>query len=299
MCQSNWQHFPFNHLLFTGSTQVGKQVMKAAGDNLTPITLELGGKSPAVLSKTMNSKYFSRLFMGKMFNAGQTCIAPDYLLVPDHWPDIVEAEFQEFLQIHYPELINNQNYSNIISEKHKQRILDLVKDAQDKGARVVEFGELKEDSFKLPLYLIFNVTPDMAVMNEELFGPILPVLTYTTFREAIDYINSGPNPLAIYYFGKDKEEMHQIQLHTLSGALLINDTVVHAGIDDLPFGGVGASGMGHYHGQEGFDTFSKLKPIMFQRRFSPMFLMYPPYGKLLHFILHVLGGIKPPKNKRL
>lgn len=283
---------PFGHLIFTGSTQVGKLVMKAASNNLTPLTLELGGKSPAVLSKTMNIKYFNRLFMGKLFNAAQSCVAPDYLLIPSGWNGLVEDEFKNFIENHFPDLMNNDNYSSIISEPHKQRLLALIEDARSKGARVVSFGELNPEGTKLPMYLLFDVTNDMNVMKEEIFGPILPVLNYSSFNEAVECINNAPNPLALYYFGEDKVEINCIQNKTLSGALTINDTAIHVAVDDLPFGGVGYSGMGHYHGKEGFDTFSKLKPVMVQRRLSPMTFLYPPYGRLLRLALSWIGGIK-------
>lgn len=284
---------PFGHLVFTGSTAVGKLIMRAASENLTPVTLELGGKSPAVLSRTMNTSYFKRLFMGKLYNAAQTCIAPDYLLVAKGWDAIVEEEFKDFIHYHYPELINNNYYSSIISEAHKNRLLAMVEDAKAKGARIVEFGEYNPKKNKLPVYLIFNATLDMSVMKEEIFGPLLPVLSYNTFDEAIEFINNMPNPLALYYFGEDDAEKKAIQTKTLSGALTINDTIMHIAVDDLPFGGVGSSGMGHYHGQEGFDTFSKLKPVMIQRRFSPTTWLYPPYGGLMKTLLTWIGGIKP------
>lgn len=283
---------PFGHLMFTGSTAVGKLIMKAASENLTPITLELGGKSPAILSNTMNHNYFKRLFMGKLFNAAQTCIAPDYLLVPEGWDKTVEDEFNKFIHIYYPELMNNDNYSNIITQTHKQRLLDLVEDARIKGARVIEFGTHDAKSNKMPVYLLFDVSDDMRVMKEEIFGPILPVLNYKTFDDAVAYINHAHNPLALYYFGEDKHEKNIIQTRTLSGALSINETIMHIAIDDLPFGGVGHSGMGNYHGQEGFDTFSKLKPVLVQRRLSPASFLYPPYGKLMRMFLAYIAGIK-------
>lgn len=288
---------PFGHLIFTGSTAVGKLVMKAASNNLTPVTLELGGKSPAILSTSMNPKYFNRLFMGKLFNAAQTCVAPDYLLVPMGWNERVEEEFKKFIDVHYPELMNNDNYSSIITEEHKKRLLNLVDDAKANGAHIVQFGDLALNSNKMPFYLLFGVTNDMLVMKEEIFGPILPVLNYTSLNEAVEYINSVPNPLALYYFGEDKVEMKFIQIKTLSGALTINDTLMHTAIDDLPFGGVGQSGMGHYHGKEGFDAFSKLKPVFIQRRFSAVTWLYPPYGALLRTVLAWIGGIKLKRNK--
>lgn len=283
---------PFGHLMFTGSTSVGKLVMKAASENLTPVTLELGGKSPAILSSSMNTRYFKRLFMGKLFNAAQTCIAPDYLLIPSGWGEIVEEEFKNFINVYYPQLMNNDNYSSIISDSHKKRLLALVEDARLKGARVVEFGEPDSKNAKMPVYLLFGVTIDMKVMQEEIFGPILPVLSYKSLSEAVEFINSSPNPLALYFFGEDQAEIKFIQTKTLSGALTINETMMHIAIDDLPFGGVGHSGMGQYHGQEGFDTFSKLKPVMVQRRLSAVSWLYPPYGKLMRMLLAWIGGIK-------
>ncbi|MBL7480957.1 coniferyl aldehyde dehydrogenase [Legionella bononiensis] len=283
---------PFAHLMFTGSTAVGKLIMKTASERLTPITLELGGKSPAVLSSTMNKNYFNRLFMGKLFNAAQTCIAPDYLLVPEGWEEVVEEAFEQFIEKHYPDLMNNDNYSNIINDTHKLRLLALVEDARSKGARVVEFGKQNEHSNRLPVYLLFDVTAKMRVMQEEIFGPILPVVSYNTFMDAIAFINALPNPLALYYFGEDNVEKQFIQTRTLSGALTINDTLMHIAIDDLPFGGVGPSGMGQYHGQEGFDTFSKLKPVLIKGAFSPGTLLYPPYGTLMRLFLAYIAGIK-------
>lgn len=283
---------PFAHLIFTGSTAVGKLVMKAASENLTPVTLELGGKSPAILTSSMNPNYFKRLFMGKLLNAAQTCIAPDYLLIPEGWGNKIESEFKTFIETFYPQLMNNDNYSSIISPSHRERLLEMIQDARNKGARVVQYGVEEADNRKLPVYLIFAVSDDMRVMQEEIFGPILPVLTYKTLIEAVEYINARPNPLALYYFGEDRAEKRFIQSKTLSGAFTVNETVMHIAIDDLPFGGVGYSGMGQYHGQEGFDTFSKLKPVMVQKRLSSVTWLYPPYGKLMHLFLSWIGGIK-------
>ncbi len=290
---------PFGHLLFTGSTSVGKAVMLTASKNLTPVTLELGGKSPALVSASMNPKYFDRLFMGKLFNAGQTCIAPDYILIPHGWQAKVEEEFKRLQQIHYPDLKNNNHYSSIISEHHKQRLLDLIQDAKDKGARVLQLGELDPISRKIPVFLLFDVTKEMKVMQEEIFGPIVPVISYKSFHEAIEFINSFPNPLALYYLGENRQEIGYIKTQTLSGALTINDTLIQVAVDDLPFGGVGMSGMGQYHGQEGFDTFSKLKPVFIQSRLATFPLFYPPYGILMRKFLALVGGIKIRKKNEV
>lgn len=291
-----FSQLPFGHLLFTGSTATGKQVMANASTNLTPVTLELGGKSPVILSNTINESYLERLFMGKLFNAGQTCIAPDYLLIPKGQEARLEAVFKDFIAKHYPNLIHNDNYSSIISEHHKQRLEALLTDARDKGARIVAFGENNSIGRKLPVYLLFDVHQDMRVMQEEIFGPLLPVMAYDEFDQALAIINRNPTPLALYYFGHNQNEINQLTFQTLSGALTINDTIMHIAIDDLPFGGVGQSGMGHYHGHEGFLTFSKLKPVFVQKRFSPVRWFYPPYGRLIDTFLRYFSGIRL-KNK--
>lgn len=283
---------PFNHLIFTGSTAVGKLVMAAASEHLTPIILELGGKSPAVLSLTMKRSYYTRLFMGKLFNAGQTCIAPDYLLIPPSMKNTVINELAYFIDSHYPSLMNNPHYSSMISATHKSRMLALIADAKAKGAKIIEHGILTADSNRVPVYLVLDVNLDMRLMQEEIFGPILPVVCYDAFSDALSFINKLPNPLALYYFGEDRAERAEIELGTLSGALTINDTLMHIAIDDLPFGGVGASGMGQYHGKEGFNSFSKLKPVFKQSRFSAISWLYPPYGCLFQLAVKWLGGIK-------
>ena len=287
---------PFGHLLFTGSSGIGKQVMAAASRNLTPVTLELGGKSPALVSSSVETVYLDRLFMGKLFNGGQTCVAPDYLLLPKGMENQLENLFGKFLEKHYSNLMNNDNYTSIISTHHKERLQGLLAEAKSRGARVVEYGQDQENSRKMPVYLLFDVKPDMAIMNEEIFGPLLPVSSYETFQDALNVILEKPNPLALYYFGKDAGEIRLLQRNTLSGALVINDTIMHLAADDLPFGGVGHSGMGHYHGQEGFDTFSKLKPIFIQRRFAPVTWLYPPYGRLLNLFLRYIAGIRSGKQ---
>ncbi|QDP72744.1 aldehyde dehydrogenase family protein [Legionella israelensis] len=289
-------NLPFGHLLFTGSTQVGKKVMEAASRNLTPVTLELGGKSPAIVSKTVSSAYFNRLFMGKLLNAGQTCVAPDYLFIPEGWEEKIEQTFRVFMNKHYPHLENNSDYTAIISESHKKRLQKLIEDAQQKGARVICFGDHNLKGQKLPVYLVFNVHQDMLIMQQEVFGPILPIMSYQSFNQVIQYINSHPCPLSLYYFGQNKEEKEQLLLKTLSGGFIVNNTIMQTGIDDLPFGGVGASGMGTYHGREGFDVFSKLKSVFVQRRIALLSYLYPPYGKLLTFFLKKIGKINFKSN---
>lgn len=288
----------FNHLFFTGSTGVGKQIMATAAENLTPITLELGGKSPAIISNTMKSGYLKRLFLGKIVNAGQTCVAPDYLFIPEGWQEKITEAAEKFISTHYPNLPSNLDYSSIISSQHKKRLLELLKDAEEKGGRLVQVGDETEEN-KMPFFLVFNVKSNMRVMQEEIFGPILPVLTFTQFNQVIDQINKLPRPLVIYYFGEEAEEKSCLKTETCSGALSINDTLTHVAIDDLPFGGVGQSGMGEYHGREGFNTFSQLKPIFVQRRFAPVTWFYPPFGGVIRSFLSLIVGIKHLKGKHI
>lgn len=287
---------PFDHLIFTGSTPVGKLVMRAASENLTPVTLELGGKSPAVISPTVNPDHLGRLVMGKLFNAGQTCIAPDFLMIPTGWQQQLVERIKALVDGFYPHLLDNPNYSGIVNQHHRQRLMSLLEDAREKGAEVIAVGETTTDNTaKLPLYLVFKVNSTMRIMQEEIFGPIWPVMTWQNFSEVLAQIRAMPHPLALYYFGQDQQEMRQLRAQTLSGALSINETVIHISVDDLPFGGVGASGMGNYHGREGFDSLSCVKPVFVQRRFSAMKWLYPPYGRFLHFFLRWMGGIRIKK----
>lgn len=290
-------NLPFNHLLFTGSTAVGREIMATAAKNLTPVTLELGGKSPVIISNSVNPNYFSRLFMGKLYNAGQTCIAPDYLLVPKGWEPRIERFSKEFMARHYPNLESNPDYSCLISAKHKERLQAYLDDAREQNAQIIQIGKFGSQKQKMPFHLVLNVNNSMLLMQEEIFGPILPVISYESFDEAIDFINKRPKPLVIYYFGEDKQERKALELKTLSGALTINDTLTHIAIDALPFGGIGESGIGCYHGQEGFDRFSKLKPVFSQRRFAPITWFYPPYGKLIRYFLTWVAGIDLKEKK--
>ncbi|WP_367605594.1 coniferyl aldehyde dehydrogenase [Legionella sp. W05-934-2] len=283
---------PFGHLIFTGSTTVGRQVMRAASENLTPVTLELGGKSPALISTSCPDHYLHRLLMGKCFNAGQTCIAPDYVLMPTSATNRFEQLVREFIDKRYPNMPNNDHYSSIISPSHFQRLIRLLEDAKIKGATVICLGDINNELRKMPLTLVLNPSDDMILMQEEIFGPILPVIGYETFDQAVSYVDKHRNPLALYYFGKNKAEIELVSKRQLSGALTINDTIMHIAVDDLPFGGVGESGMGCYHGQEGFDRFSMLKPIFIQRNLAPASWLYPPYGKLMRLFLKWIGRLK-------
>lgn len=287
---------PFNHLLFTGSTSVGKQVMRSASEHLTPVTLELGGKSPTIIGPDANIKKASnKIWLGKLLNAGQTCIAPDYVLIPTAKQSTFIEEAKFWVKKHYPNLINNPDYSCIINEKQMHRLNTLIADAIKKGAAVIPIApENKNNNHseqKLQPSILVNITADMQVANEEIFGPILPIINYNNLDEAIAYINCRPNPLALYYFGHNKEDINKVIQNTLSGGVTINDTVLHAIQDTLPFGGVGASGMGQYHGREGFDTFSKKRSILYQRRVNLTTLFYPPYTKLTDKLLKWLLGV--------
>lgn len=283
---------PFKHLLFTGATHVGKLVMQAASKNLTPVTLELGGKSPSIISKRVDRKLLSRLLMAKAYNAGQTCVAPDYLMIPHGMEDDIQQLLQQALNKHYPNYPDTDDYTCIVNDRHYERLTHLLDDAKAKGAQAVSLADKDGDGRKMPLTLVFNVTDDMAIMQHEIFGPLLPVISYSDFDEVIERIKLQDNPLALYYFGEDKEEIERLKHETMSGSLVLNDAMMHVAIDDLPFGGVGASGMGCYHGVEGFNLFSHLKPVMTQSKLSQLSVIYPPYGKLSKLFLKYLGGIR-------
>ncbi|WP_137937405.1 coniferyl aldehyde dehydrogenase [Chitinivorax sp. B] len=284
----------FDHLLFTGSTNVGRHVMRAAADNLTPVTLELGGKSPTLISPDYPiATAAERIMWGKAVNAGQTCVAPDYLMVPAR----KEQEFVEMAKRavakFFPTLAKNDDYTAIIDSRHYQRLMSYLEDAKAKGATLVELNpanESLEGTGKIAPTLVLNPTPDMLVMQQEIFGPVFPVMTYRDMQEAIVYINDHPRPLALYYFDQDNARIRKILTETISGGVSINDVVIHVGQGDLPFGGVGSSGMGHYHGKYGFDTFSKLKGVLRQSRLNTVWMLYPPYGKLARLVFKAMTG---------
>ncbi len=291
-CAEEFSALPFDHLLFTGSTEVGKAIMKTASAHLTPITLELGGKSPVVIAEDCALKNWQRIFIGKLYNAGQTCIAPDYCLIPRKFEHEFEQQFSDFVHKRFPNCMDNNDYTAIISTKHHQRLQELVEDAQSKGARIVAFGEREARSQKFPITLIFNATNAMRVMQEEVFGPLLPIFFTDNFQQAMQLIKQRPAPLALYYFGKNKEEINFLQYNTMSGSLVINDTVVQIAVNDLPFGGVGDSGIGAYHGKEGFDLFSHNKALFYQQKYSLASWFYPPYGRLISWYLTYFSKIK-------
>ncbi|MFN4239715.1 MAG: coniferyl aldehyde dehydrogenase [Erythrobacter cryptus] len=278
---------PFDHLIFTGSTATGRRVMQAAAANLVPVTLELGGKSPVVMGRSADLKRAGeRIAIGKMLNAGQICLAPDYLLVPEDKADEAVAGVTGAAAAMYPRLLDNEDYASIVSDRHFERLKGLIADARDKGAEVIEVNPAGEDfananQRKLPLTVLRGVNDDMAVMQEEIFGPVLPVMTYQAVDEAIDYINAHDRPLGLYYFGEDKAEQERVLSRTISGGVTTNDVIFHVSMEDLPFGGVGPSGMGSYHAIEGFREFSHARAVYHQPKIDVAKLggLKPPYGK--------------------
>lgn len=295
---ADFASLPFDHLLFTGATNVARHVMRAAAENLVPVTLELGGKSPVVLSDSAKLEVAARrLMMGKTLNAGQICLAPDYVMVPEgKLGAFVEASTAAVGQL-YPTLLDNPDYTSIVNQRHYDRLQGYLDDARAKGAEVLELNPAGEDfrqqpHHKIAPHLILNPTDDMAIMQEEIFGPLLPVKTYQAFEETIDYVNAHPRPLGLYYFGESGAEERALLDRTTSGGVTLNDVIMHVAQEDLPFGGVGPSGMGAYHGYEGFKTFSHGKSIYRQSRIDMHSLgMAPPWGD--KFLRLLRGQLKP------
>ena len=276
-----FSRMPFDHLLFTGSTAVGREVMRAASVNLVPVTLELGGKSPVIIERgSCLETAARRIAWGKLANAGQTCIAPDYVLVAEEEVGAFLAAFEAATLTLYPDIAGNPDYTTIVSDRHFQRLSGLVDDARAQGARIRRIGEGSATAHPrtfLPV-LVTQTSDAMAVMQEEIFGPILPVISYQNLDGAVNFINARPRPLALYFFGPDGPARRQVLERTISGGVAINDTLLQYAQDDLPFGGVGASGMGAYHGREGFRTLSHAKGVFEQSRFNFMNIIRPPFG---------------------
>jgi len=281
---------PFDHLIFTGSTNVGRLVMRAASENLVPVTLELGGKSPVIVERGYSLiQAAASIAFGKLANAGQTCVAPDYALMHENDVDAFVDAYQEAVRSYYPRGASDPAYASIISAQHHGRLSRLIEDAREKGAQVVQIGATDSPRERtLAPTLILNATPDMAVMQEEIFGPILPVITYSDIDQAIAYVNARPRPLALYFFGRDGLARNQVLERTTSGDVTINDTLLHYVVDDLPFGGVGASGIGAYHGEEGFKTLSHAKGIFQQARWNSGVLLRSPFGWITDRVLAYL-----------
>ncbi|WJN59897.1 coniferyl aldehyde dehydrogenase [Pseudomonas sp. SO81] len=279
---------PFDHLLFTGATSIGKHVMRAAAENLVPVTLELGGKSPAIVSAEVPlDDAAERIAFGKTMNAGQTCVAPDYVLVPQERVEGFVAAYRAAVQRFYPKLENNADYTAIINERQLGRLKGYISDAEAKGAQIVPLFP-GDQGRRLAHSLVLNVSDEMKLMQEEIFGPLLPVVPYQRLDDAFAYVNERPRPLALYYFGYDKGEQQRVLHETHSGGVCLNDTLLHVAQDDMPFGGVGPSGMGHYHGHEGFLTFSKAKGVLIKQRFNAARFIYPPYGTAIQKLIHKL-----------
>jgi coniferyl-aldehyde dehydrogenase len=279
---------PLDHMIFTGATSVARHIMAAASRNLVPVTLELGGKSPVVISRSADvEKSVGRIMMGKTLNAGQICLAPDYLLVPEEKLHEVIAAAQKAVTEMYPTLLNNPQYTSVINERHYQRLTGYLAEAEARGQKTIAINPAGEDfsqqqgTHKIPPTLIPEPADDLKMMEEELFGPLLPIRTYREFEETINYVNTQPRPLAAYFFGNDKQEEQAFVSRTTSGGVCINDVIMHVMQEELPFGGVGPSGMGAYHGFKGFQTFSHAKSIYRQANLNVAKLggMLPPYGK--------------------
>ena len=276
---------PFDHLLFTGATSIAKHVMRAASENLVPVTLELGGKSPVIISKKSNFEVsVNRVMAGKTMNAGQICLAPDYVFIPKDKKEDFISQSKKVVTDMYPSLKDNPDYTSVINQRHYDRLQGYVEEAKEKGFEVIEINPSNEDfsqqaHHKIPPTLIVDPDDSLSVMKEEIFGPILSVKTYDSIKDTVDYINSKDRPLGLYYFGDDKEEMQNVLENTTSGGVTINDVVFHVGQDNAPFGGVGPSGTGSYHGVEGFKNFSHTKTIYTQSKFDGLFgLFRPPFG---------------------
>ncbi|MBG51878.1 MAG: coniferyl aldehyde dehydrogenase [Alphaproteobacteria bacterium] len=276
---------PFDHLLFTGATSIAYHVMRAAAENLVPLTLELGGKSPVIVSKSAPiEEAAAKIMTGKTMNAGQICLAPDYVFVPESKVDAFVDAAQKSVKKMYPTIKDNPDYTSIVNQRHFDRLNSYVDDARAKGAKIVEINPANEDFSQQPHHkiaptLVLNPTEDMKIMQDEIFGPLLPVKTYKDADDTIDYINANDRPLGLYYFGEDKAEENKVLTKTTSGGVTVNDVIMHVSMEDLPFGGVGPSGMGAYHGVDGFKEFSHPKAIYTQAKAKMVAEMFrPPYG---------------------
>jgi len=287
---------PFDHLVFTGSTSVGRIVAGAAAKNLTPCTLELGGKSPTIIDESANMALtVPRIVNGKTLNAGQTCVAPDYVLMPqkniESFSEALIKKAEEF----YPTFAGNADYTSIIADSHYARLQDLLEDAENKGARIRVAGDDDKQQLakerRVPLTVVTNTTSDMKIMQEEIFGPLLPVVASETLDDSLKYVQNKERPLALYWFGEDKAKRDKVLHQSISGGVSINETAWHVVQEDIPFGGVGPSGMGAYHGEHGFNTFSHMKGVFIQSKFSQGKALFPPYTAQTHKMLGLMKKI--------
>lgn len=289
---------PFDHIIFTGATSIAHHVMRAAADNLVPLTLELGGKSPVVIGRSADmEKTAARVMNGKAMNAGQICLAPDYVFTPDDTVgDFVDASRRAIAKMFPTGLKENDDYTSVINQRHYDRLQGYLEDARAKGGEVVELNPADENFsqqpyYKIPPTLVLNPTDDMDIMKDEIFGPLLPVKTYSSVDDAIGYINAHDRPLGLYYFGSDKDEEARVLNSTTSGGVTVNDVIFHVAQENLPFGGVGPSGMGSYHGIDGFKEFSHQKSVYKQTGSEILAMFRPPYGET--FRKQLAGRIKP------
>lgn len=277
---------PFDHVVFTGSTQVGRSVMREAAEHLTPVTLELGGKSPAIIHPSYSIKEAAaRIAFSKGINAGQVCVSPDYILCPRDKVSAFAEAFICAIRTAYPTLTDNNDYTSIINQRQFDRLQSWLNDARAKGADVLQSHDPTKEmasARKMPMSVILNATEDMTVLQQEIFGPILPIIAYDTTEQAFDYVAARDRPLALYYFDMDTSRAKDVLRRTHSGGVCINDTMTHVAADDVPFGGIGPSGMGHYHGKEGFLNFSKAKAVVRKGRFNSTSLIAPPWGNFAY-----------------
>ncbi len=271
---------PFDHMIFTGSADAGRTVMRSAAENLTPVTLELGGKSPTIIGEDYDIETAAgRIMYAKFLNAGQTCLAPDYLFVPEAKKDEFVAAAKRIIPERYPDT-NDSSYTSVIDEKSYRRLRATLDDAEAKGAELVSLvpGTSYNDVMrKIPPHLVLAPTEEMTILQEEIFGPLFPVMTYRNIDEVLDFINKRDRPLGLYLFTNDKALEHKVLYSTISGGVTINNCIMHIAQHDLPFGGIGPSGMGQYHGYEGFLEFSKMKPVFTNPKVSALDMYNPPY----------------------
>lgn len=288
---ANFASLPFDHILFTGSTDIGKKVMTAASKNLTPVTLELGGKSPTIVDEGYPlDKAVEKILFGKLLNSGQTCLAPDYVYVHSSHKDKFVAGCQSAAQQFYPDW-KRAHYTAMINNKQWERHQELLDDAVDKGAQLIPlFEDAETTGRKQPPHLVLNANDNMLIMQQEIFGPSLPVFFYDSLDDVITAIKNRPRPLALYLLSNNKAHFQRLMIETHSGGVTVNDTILHVSQENLPFGGIGPSGMGNYHGIEGFRTFSHAKSIFKQSRVASSKLIYPPYGKLSKFLYRLMRG---------
>lgn len=285
---------PWDHLLFTGAPSIGKKVMAAAAENLTPVTLELGGKSPLLVAPGQDlDRVASRIALGKLLNSGQTCIAVDTVLVQAGERRALMDAVARHVAKMYPTMRDNPDYTSVVNDRARARLAHALEDARERGATLTEInpaGEDFADCPKMPLTVVTDCPADAIVATDELFGPILHVVDYDHFDQALDWINDRPRPLALYLFDDDVNRVHRVSRSTHSGAFVHNEVFMHAGVIELPFGGIGNSGMGAYYGKAGFETFSHAKPELYQSRASGFDLFFPPFDRLADFLIPRLVG---------